>query len=133
MKRLLLRWVLLALSVVAASYLTQAFGLGFSVDVSSGEKVLQLFIGVALLAILNATLGKILKLLTIPLNCMTLGLFSFVINALILWLTANAGFGLKITGDTLQQALAALVGSILISAINGILNAVSGDDKDKDD
>lgn len=133
MKNLLVRWILLVVAVVAASFITQYIGLGFHADVSSPAKALQLFIGVALLAILNATLGKILKLMTIPLNCLTLGLFSLVINALMLWLAAQAGFGLKIVGDALGQIFSALIGSLLISFINGFLNTFFGDDKDKDD
>ena len=47
-------------------------------------------LGVAILALLNATLGKILKLLTLPLNCLTLGLFSLVINAIIFMIVASS-------------------------------------------
>lgn len=133
MKKLFLKWILLAIAVVAASFLTQYLGLGFHADVSSGQKALQLLVGVAILAVLNGTLGKILKLLTLPLNCLTLGLFSLVINALMLWLAAQSGFGMKITGDAMQQIGSAFIGALLISIINGLLNSFLGDDKDKDD
>lgn len=133
MKRLLLRWILLVVSVVAASYAAQALGLGFSADASTVEKGAQLFVGVAILAILNATLGKILKILTIPLNCLTLGLFSLVVNAFILWLAAGTGFGMKITGNVGQQALSALGASLIISFVNGFLGMFLPDDDKKDD
>ena len=98
MSRLLLRWILLAISVVLASYLCQLLGLQFKVDVSSAGQVGKLFIGVALWALLNATLGNILKLLTIPLNCLTFGLVSLVINGLMLWIVASQKFGFTIEG-----------------------------------
>lgn len=131
MAKLLTRWIILAISVVVASFATQILGLGFAVDVSTFNKVLLLLVGVAILAILNATLGTILRILTIPLNCLTLGLFSLVVNAFILWLAAGTGFGMKITGDFGMQFLAALVGSLLISFVNGVLGSFLSDDEEK--
>lgn len=130
MTRLLVRWILLACSVVAASFVTQALGLGFHVDVSGAAKFLQLLLGVAVLAFFNATLGRLLKLLTLPLNCLTLGLFSLVVNAAILWLVAGFGLGFTIQGDTWSQFLAALVGSLMIAFINGVLGVFLPDKPD---
>lgn len=132
MTRLLLRWMLLAACVFAASLLTQALGLAFKVDVSTVAKGFQLLLGVALLAFLNATLGKLLKLLTLPLNCMTLGLFSLVINAVVLWVAAGFGLGFTIEGSTGSQFLAALVGSVTIAVLNGIIGMFLSDEKDDD-
>jgi len=132
MTRLLLRWILLAFSVVAASLMTQALGLAFKVDTSSVAKGIQLLLGVAVLALLNATLGRILKLLTLPLNCMTLGLFSLVINAVVLWVAAGTGLGFRIEGTTGEQFLAALVGSTLVAILNGVLGVFLPDEKGDD-
>lgn len=132
MTRLLLRWILLAGCVVAASLLTQALGLAFRVDVSTVAKGVQLLLGVAVLAFLNATLGNLLKLLTLPLNCMTLGLFSFVINAVVLWIAAGFGLGFTIEGSTGDQFLAALVGSVTIAVLNGMIGMFLSDEKDDD-
>jgi putative membrane protein len=129
MGRLLLRWILLALSVVLASFLCQALGLQFQADVSSAAQVGKLFIGVALWGLLNATLGNILRLLTIPLNCLTLGLVSLVINALMLWIVASQNFGFTIKGEWASQFMAAVIASILISAIGGLLNTFLGGKK----
>lgn len=134
MTHLLLRWILLSLSVVMASYLTQLFGLKFTVDVSSAAQVFKLFLGVAAWAFLNATLGNILRLLTVPLNCLTFGLVSLVINACMLWIVASQNFGFRIEGEWASQFMAALIASVLISAISGLLeSAASGKKKDKDD
>jgi len=94
------------------------------------QAVLELFIGVAVLAILNTVLKPILKILALPLTCLTLGLFSFVINAFILWLAASLDIGFHIIGSGLNAFFTALVGSILISAINAVLGVFLSDDKD---
>lgn len=133
MSRLLIRWILLALSVVMASYLTQLLGLGFKVDVSTAAQVGKLFVGVALWALLNATLGNVLRLLTVPLNCLTFGLVSLVINACMLWIVASQEFGFTIEGEWASQFMAAVIASILISAISGLLNSFLGDGKKKEE
>jgi putative membrane protein len=130
MRKLLLRWLVLAISVFAASLVTHALKLGFAVDVHTWEAAVKLLIGVAFLSFLNATLGKILKVITIPLSCITLGLFSLVVNAFILWLAAQFELGFKITGTGLHAFEAAFVASLLISFINGVLGVFLPDDKD---
>jgi putative membrane protein len=135
MKRLLLRWVLLALSVVAASLICESLGLGFDVKILHDKahvaaNLFELLIGVAVLAFLNAVLRPILKFLTLPLTCLTLGLFSFVVNAFIVWLAASLQIGFRITGAGYQPYIAALIASILISCINAVLSVFLSDDKD---
>lgn len=136
MRRLLLRWILLAISVAAAALVTQALGLGFMMNLSwdksfshNVSQCLTLLVGVAILAFLNATVGRLIKFLTLPLNCMTLGLTSLVINALLLWLAAmtDLGFTIKTTG--FMGFVAALVASILISFINGVVETFLTDEK----
>lgn len=130
MGKLLLRWLVLAISVFAASLVTHALKLGFQVDVHSIDGALKLLIGVAVLSFLNATLGKILKIITIPLSCITLGLFSLVINAVVLWVAATLNLGFRITDSGIQAFFAAFVASLLISFINGVLGVFLPDDKD---
>lgn len=134
MTRLLLKWVVLALSVVAASVICQSLGLGFDVKAlhagpNRAGDILELFIGVAVLAILNSTLKPILKILAFPLTCLTLGLFSFVINAAVLYIAAMLDLGFTIKGTPFNSFLAALVGSILISCINAVLGIFVSDKK----
>jgi putative membrane protein len=131
MRNLLLRWIILALAVVLASLIVQALGLQFEVDLSSAAQIAKLFIGVALWGLLNATLGNILRLMTIPLNCLTFGLVSLVINALMLWIVASQEFGFTIKGEWASQFMAAVIASILISAISGLLDTFLGSKKKK--
>ncbi|QYK52291.1 MAG: phage holin family protein [Fimbriimonadaceae bacterium] len=128
MKVLIIRWVVLVVSIIAASYLT-GFVMKDSiiVDPTPGG-IGVLFVGSAVLAIVNATLGKLLKLMTLPLNCMTFGLFALVINAALFWAVGSMGLGFKVNGF-----LAAFVGSLLVSAISAVLGVFVPDEKkDKD-
>lgn len=124
---MLLRWLILAVSLILASILTKALGLGFEADASSVAAFLKLMVGVAILSLLNATLGNVLKLLTVPLNCLTLGLVSLVINAAMLQIAGSLEFGFRV-----RDFWAAFVGSLILSAVNGILTSVLGA-KDKED
>jgi uncharacterized membrane protein YvlD (DUF360 family) len=64
MKRLLARWLLLTVSVYVSSLVCNAFGFHFVVNARSVTGIITLLIGVAVWGLLNATLGKILKILT---------------------------------------------------------------------
>lgn len=130
MTRKILRLVLLAFSVVVSSLLTKSIGLNFAAQVTNLNDAVKLLIGVALLAFLNATLGRILKFLTLPLSCMTLGLFSLVVNALMLWLAASFNFGFAIKEQGVMAFVTAFVASIVISFVNGVLGVFLPDDRD---
>jgi len=130
MRRLLLRWIVLAVSVIAASLVCRALDLGFEADFHSVRDIVQLMIGVALLSFLNATVGTVLKLMTLPLSCITLGLFSLVVNAIVLYLAAMFDFGFHITQGGPRGFVAAFVASLLIAFISGVLGVYVPDDKD---
>ncbi|MBS1724075.1 MAG: phage holin family protein [Armatimonadetes bacterium] len=126
MRLLLVRWICLVVSLIVASMLTNMVLPGqFVLKVGTVPDFLQLMVGVAVLSLVNATLGNLLKLLTLPLNCLTLGLASLLINALMFLLVGNLRFGFETKGF-----LAALVGSLLYSAMNGVLGAFLPDKKD---
>ena len=128
MKGLLYRWVLLTASVAGAALVANALSLAFVLHVGSAKEVAELFAGSAVLALANATLGRLLKLLTLPLRCMTFGLFSLVINGLILFLVAKLDFGFTIRSQNpLAEWIAAIVGSVLITLIHGLLRALVPD------
>jgi len=128
MSRLIVRWILLAVSLILAAQLTDALGLGFRAFVHDVPSFLKLLVGVAFLSFLNATLGAVLKFMTIPLNCMTLGLVSLVINAAMLQIAGSVKFGFEV-----ENFFSAFTGSLLLSAVNGILSTVFiGKDKGSD-
>ncbi len=74
--------------------------------------------------ILNALLRPALLLLTLPINFLTLGLFTFVVNGIILFVTAKLYSGLHIDGF-----LAGIIAAILLSIVNVILSTLLVDDK----
>lgn len=121
------------MSVWAAAHITQAIGLRFVVEVGDAGQNVRFLLGVAVLAFLNATLGRVLQILTIPLSCLTLGLFSLVVNALVLMLAASFNLGYRLEGEGFDKFLAAFVGSLLISFLNGILGTMLADQKQKPD
>lgn len=117
MSRFLLRWALMVLALIAAGSVTQLLMKGFTVKADSAGDIFRLFLGVAVLSVLNATIGRLLKFLAIPLNCLTLGLFALVINAAMFQAAGSVGLGFHV-----DSFWAALVGSILFSFISGFLN-----------
>ena len=136
MRKLLLRWIVLAVSVAAASAVCQALNLGFEVTAvrtHAVKDVVLLLVGVAVLSFLNATVGRILKLLTLPLSCITFGLFSLVVNAVVLELAAifDLGFSINNKGG-FSAFIAAFVAGLLISFINGVLGVFLPDDEKED-
>jgi putative membrane protein len=76
--------------------------------------------------VINALLRPILFLLTLPINILTLGLFTFVINGLMLLLTAKLYAGLVIT-----DFWAGVWAAILLSIINAILSSLLGQNEEK--
>lgn len=105
--RLLLHWILSAVAVWIVAHL----GLGISV---SGPKAA--LIAAAVIGLINATIGLLLKIITFPLTLLTLGLFWFVINALMLELAAWL-----VSGFQVRNFLAAFIGAILLSLVSSLL------------
>lgn len=71
------------------------------------------------LGVLNALVKPILILLTLPITILTLGLFTFVINLIILFMTDAL-----VSGFTLDGLLAAVLFSLVLSLVNGFLGAL---------
>ncbi len=105
--RLLLHWVLSAVAVWIVAYIVP----GISVSGPVAALIAALVIG-----LINATLGLLLKILTFPLTLVTLGLFWFVINALMLELAAAFVPGFEVRGF-----VPALIGAVVLSLVNSVL------------
>ena len=107
--KLLLRWALLACSLLLVAHL-----LG-GVEVRSFGAAL---VAALVLGLLNTLVRPLLILLTLPVTLLTLGLFVFVINALMFWLAGWALEGLHVEGFG-----AALLGSLLYSLCALLIDA----------
>ena len=102
--RLLLNWVLSAVALLIVTYLVPGFYVaGF----------LRALLAALVIGIINSTLGLLLKVLTFPLTILTLGIFWFVINALMLELASALVPGFEIRGFG-----AAFLGAIVLALIN---------------
>jgi putative membrane protein len=109
MRNLFLRWI----SSACALWLTSGFFDGIHI-----EGLAPLLIAALVLGILNALVRPVLLLLTLPLTVVTLGLFVFVVNAVILKLTAFFVGGLQVEGFW-----TAVFGALLLSLFNMVLTA----------
>lgn len=116
--RLLLRWAASAAAVGAAAWMLPGIAV---------EGGIPTLLGVALiLGLANALVRPVLKVLSCPLIVLTLGLFLFVINALMLLLAEAVaqGFGLGFSVDGFG---AAFLGSIVISLATWVLSLLIPD------
>lgn len=108
MANILTRIIITAFSLV----LVAEFVPGITVDSALTAIIAALVIGV-----LNTLVRPILVILTLPITILTLGLFIFVINALIFWFTASF-----IDGFTVSGFLPALIGSCIVSVVSTLLS-----------
>ena len=109
--RLLLGWAINALALMALPYLlpgVQLRGLGSALIVA------------LLLGLLNTLIRPVLLVLTLPINVLTLGLFTLVINGFLFWLTARLMGGFEVAGFW-WAVIAALVYSLISWAISALL------------
>ncbi len=114
MRSLLLHWILTAAALWAAAALIP--GLDFTGGLGS------LLLVAAVFGIVNSTLRPLLTILTCPLIVVTLGLFTLVINALMLmvtgWLSESWGLGFAVSGFW-----AAFFGGLVVGLMSLILSA----------
>ena len=101
MMKTLIRWVLLAAALLLVAHLYP----GVEVKNFTSAMITALILG-----LLNTLLRPLLVLLTLPVTVLSLGLFLFVINALMFWAAANILDGFAVAGFT-----AALIGSLIYS------------------
>ena len=105
--RLLLNWILSGLAVWLVAQVVP----GFHVNGAITALIAALVIG-----FINATIGALLKIITFPLTVLTLGLFWFVINALMLELAAYL-----VKGFYIHSFIAALIGAVMLSLVSSVL------------
>jgi putative membrane protein len=88
----------------------------------------RLFAVALVFGVLNAVIRPILFVLSLPFLILTLGLFTFVLNAFMLWLTSAASdlFGLGFDVDGFG---AALLGALIVTAVSFALSLVAGGDR----
>ncbi len=106
--KLITRWLLLAAALLLVAHLYS----GVAVASFSSALIAALVLG-----LLNTLVRPLLVLLTLPVTLLTLGLFLFVINALMFWAAASLLNGFSVTGFP-----AALIGSLLYSLCGMVID-----------
>ena len=115
--RLLLRVLLNAVALLVAAWLVPGIQIiGPVATILAG----------LLLGVVNALVRPVLLLLTLPFTLLTLGLFIFVVNAVCFALTAALVPGFRVSGF-----MAALLGSIVVSIVSWVLNALVADTNER--
>ncbi|MBU0544040.1 MAG: phage holin family protein [Proteobacteria bacterium] len=110
--KILFKWLALTASIMITSYL---------IDGIQVANISSAFLAAAVLGILNIFLRPVAIILTLPVNIMSLGLFTFAINALMLIITSKTISGFEVKGFW-----AAVIGSFIISIISWMINSIAG-------
>ncbi|WP_395688585.1 phage holin family protein [Caenimonas koreensis] len=109
MLKLLTKWLLSAAALLLVAYVYSG------VQVTSfGSALLAAFV----IGLLNTVLRPVLVVLTLPVTVVTLGLFLFVINALMFWAASGLLAGFQVSGF-----VAALIGSLIYSVIGIVIES----------
>ena len=106
--KLLVRWILLAAALLLVAYVYPGVAI-----TSFASALIAAFV----LGLLNTIVRPLLVLLTLPVTLLTLGLFLFVINALMFWAAASLLTGFNVAGFT-----AALIGSVIYSLCGMVID-----------
>jgi putative membrane protein len=110
--KLVLKWLLSALALLAVTYLYTG------VQVTSFTSAL---IAAAVIGLLNMVVRPVLVVLTLPVTIVTLGLFLFIINALMFWSASGLLNGFHVNGFA-----AALIGSLIYSLLGVVIESALG-------
>jgi putative membrane protein len=109
--KIIVRWLLLAAALLLVAHLYPG------VNVASFTSAL---IAAFVLGLFNTLVRPLLVLLTLPVTLITLGLFLFVINALMFWAAASVLDGFNVAGFS-----AALIGSLLYSVCGMVIDVAT--------
>lgn len=110
---IVIRWMVLTTAIMVTSYLIEGIEVrGFG----------SALFAAAILGVLNAFFRPVLILLTLPINILSLGLFTFVINAMLLKMASGVISGFEVHGFW-----SAVFGSLLISLVSWLLSSFIND------
>jgi putative membrane protein len=117
MSKLLVRWVCNVVALFVAAWILSG--------ISYGDQWWTLFIAAAVFTLVNAWVKPILAVLSIPFIVVTLGLFYFLINVFMLYLTDWI-----VPDFEIKTFWWGVLAAIIVSIMNGLLNLVLPDDDD---
>lgn len=118
MGKLVLRLVINAVALWVAAYVVPGIGVT--------DQVTGLLVAALIFGLVNALIKPVLSIISCPITILTLGLFTLVINALMLMLTGYFAPGLDVEGF-----IPALIGGLVISIVSTLLSFVLADNGKK--
>ena len=108
-----IRWVVNALALLVAAWILKGIVIG---------SYLSLFVAAFVIGLLNAFLRPVVLLLTLPLNILTLGLFTLVVNGIMILLAADVVRGFEVHGF-----FSAVFAALIMGLVSFILNLLISD------
>ena len=121
--RLIISWFVNAIALAVAVWLLDG------IDVTGESAWLTLALVAVIFGLVNALIRPLVKVLTCLINVITLGLFTLVINAAMLWLSGWIAGQLAL-GFTVENFGWAFLGALIISVVSFVLNIVFGKDRE---
>ena len=115
MRNWLLRWFASGLALFIITRLVP----GIRLD---RDSVGTLAVTVIVLGLVNSLIRPIILFFAWPINCLTFGLFGFVLNVFLFWLVGH-----YVPGFHVDNALAAIIGSILMGILSGLFSSILED------
>ncbi|MEV0297938.1 phage holin family protein [Nocardia sp. NPDC050710] len=125
--QLVIRLIINAVAIWLAAAWVDKIDIVTPPDEGNGGKVVVVLAVAAVFTLVNALVKPLVKLLSLPLVVLTLGLFLLVVNALMLMLTAWITDAFSDYGLTVDGFWAALLGGIIISLVNWVLGILVPD------
>jgi putative membrane protein len=110
---LLLRFIINAIVL----YLIAKFVPGFNHDIGAGTAIVAAIV----FGLVNALIGPVLRLLTFPINWLTHGLFSIIINIILFWLTVLIAPNFRVTGEV-NPFISYLIGAVIMMIVSTLLH-----------
>jgi len=124
--RLLIYWVISAIALIVSAYIAAAVGFRITLDFNPWWKIM---LGTLVLGLVNATIGRFLKIIVTPLACLTLGLAWLLVNALLFYIVGQIGDPTDSPmGFYVGDFWAAIAGSLLMGLVLGALRKLTEDD-----
>ena len=124
MKNWMIRWIANILALLIVTLCVPHIHL-------ESRNPLLLVVAVVALGLANTIIRPIVMFFVWPINCLTFGLLGFVINVLFFWIVGNLHLGFKIDPGP-QGFMAALIGSLAMGILSGLINFLLKDRGDRD-
>ncbi len=123
-----MRFIIHVVATAIAVWVATLFVPG--IQVGGANEILTLLVVSVIFGLVNAVIRPIIALLTCPLELLTLGLFTFVINAFMLlltsWLAQYVGISFTVNGF-----IPALIGAVIIGIVSFVLSALLGGNSER--